>query len=253
VLSNLSIGGLSLESTNNVKFQYSKNTEIFLGFYISFGFFLVIVASVIKANPDINFLDIVKNNQYEIIKYIVYSISAGLITYIFRKKIFELKRPLEKDSNIVSKVDLLNFIYTSLMVLIGFGIFFSFTYADITYILMFLIMVVVITLNIYFGSFWRLTLIDINRSSLVSLKLEHGEWTSIYNSVLIGVIVFAGGIFFTNYNSNSSIIFIDGLLIIYVVLGAPILWLLRPIHTTMVRIRKEILELECNVQDKLSI
>jgi len=239
-----------MEPISNGNFQYSKNTEIFLGFYIAFGIFIIIAASLIRAN---SFFDLVENNKCLIGKYIAISILAGLITYIFRKHIFKFERPLEKDSNIVSKVDMLNFIYTSIMILIGLGIFLSFTNIDITYVFIFIILVVVVTLNIYFSSFWRLTIKgkDI-RYNLESLKLEHEEWTIIYNSVLFGVILFAGGIAFTNFDSNSSKIFIDGLLITYDVLGAPILWLLRPIHTTIVRIRKEIIELEFDVQDKLS-
>lgn len=243
-----------MEPNSNVNLQYSKNTEIFLGFYIVFGIAIIIAASLIKANPDNSFFDIVKNNQCLIVKYTAYCISAGLITYIFRKKILKLERTLEKDSNIVLNVDWLNFIYTSFMVLIGLGIFSSFTTIDMTYIFVFLILVVVVSLNIYFSSFWRLTIKGKNLNFyLESLKLEHEEWSIIHNSVLFGVILFAGGIAFTNFNSNSSNIFIDGVLITYDVLGAPILWLLRPIHTTMVHIRKEITELEFDVQDKTPI
>ncbi|GAG86001.1 unnamed protein product, partial [marine sediment metagenome] len=37
---------------------------------------------------------------------------------------------------------------------------------------------------------------------------------------------------------------LDGSVIAYIVLGAPILWLLRPIHVIMARIREEIINLK---------
>ena len=234
-----------MEPNSDGKFQYSKNTEIFLGLYIAFGIVIIIAASLMEANPDNSFFNIVKNNQFLIGICTFFSILAGLITYKFRKKMFGLERTLENDSNIVIKVDWLNFIYICLMVLMGLGIFSLFNNINIKYIFVFIILVVVSTLNIYFSSFWRLTIKGKNiKCYLKSLKLEHEEWSIIYNSVLLGVIVFAGGMAFTNFDSGSSKIYMDGILIIYNVLGAPILWLLRPIHITMVRIRKEIIELE---------
>ena len=243
-----------MEPNFNGNFQNSKRTEFFLGFYIAFGIVIIIAASLIEANPDNSFYDIVKNNLYLIGICTAYSILAGLITYIFKKQISKFERTLEKDSNIISEVDGLNFIYTSFMVFTGFGIFSSFTNIDTTSIFVFIILIFVATLNIYFSSFWRLTIKGENiRSYLESLKLEHQEWSIVYNSILIGVILFAGGISFTNINSNSSNIYTDGILITYNVLGAPLVWLLRPIHITMVCIRKEIIELEFDVQNDFPI
>ena len=49
-----------MEPISNGNFQYSKNTEIFLGFYIAFGIFIIIAASLIRGN---SFFDLVENNK----------------------------------------------------------------------------------------------------------------------------------------------------------------------------------------------
>ena len=50
-----------------------------------------------------------------------------------------------------------------------------------------------------------------------------------------------GSVIFTylsDIGNSSSFKLLDGFLIIFIVFGAPIIWLLRPIHITMNNIRK---------------
>ena len=95
---------------------------------------------------------------------------------------------------------------------------------------------------------------DVN-FNLETLKLEHGEWLAIYNSIIITCVVAFGGIFFTYFTSPATSllkqsishrIYLDGFIIAYTILGSPILCLLRPIHVTMARIRKKIAEIKAS-------
>jgi len=225
---------------SNNHFQSRTTTEILLAFYVSCGFLFVILASLAR---NYSLIDMVKKDIFTLIGYLIYAIMTGIITYLFRKKIYNFKRSFLRDSNMISKGDLLTIIYTGLLVLLGLIAFLS-IHASINfiYVIVLIIMVTVVGLNTYFGSFWQATVFDSN-SNLDALKLEHSEWSTIYNSVMISLIIFVGGIIFTYFASNSQRMF-DGVVIAYNVLGTPIIWLLRPVHVTMARIRKKIIEIQ---------
>ena len=222
-----------------------------MGLYVTFSVLLICIGSLVETNNlNDHFIDIIKaliikTNYQLIVKYTLLSLLLGILTFVFRKKVIKSERKFEKKSDTILRVDLIGSIYFTIAIIVGGGILLSFDTVTKKYFLIYIILMLVISLNLYFGSFWRL-IIEGNsyKCNLESLKIEHLEWTTMYNSVLIGIIVFTGGITFTNFGSNSSLSYFDGVLVSHVVLGAPVIWLLRPMHITMARIRKNIVELE---------
>lgn len=229
-------------------FQSYNMTEIFLAIYVSIGFLLLIGASVIGAESNHY---IFKYKELALIIYVIISILAGIVSYFARRLIYNTKRSLVKDSNFITNGDVIGIIYTGFLIVLGLKSLSIVPNSNPIYSIMLIIMAISIGLNSYFGSFWRLTMLDSNKNlKLEALKLEHREWSSIYNSVIIGIIVVLGGFtltFFTNSMIYSLDFYRDGILIAYIVFGAPILWLLRPIHFTMARIRKEIIEIHGDI------
>lgn len=231
-------------------FQSHNMTEIFLAVYVSIGFLLLIGVSVIGAKSNHY---IFRYKELALIIYIIISILAGIVSYFARRLIYNTKRSLVKDSNFITKGDVIGIIYTGFLIVLGLKSLSIVPNSNPIYSIMLIIMAISIGLNSYFGSFWRLTMLDSNKNlRLEALKLEHREWSSIYNSVIVGILVVLGGFaltFFTNSNSMiySPNFYSDGILVAYIVFGAPILWLLRPIHFTMARIRKEIIEIHGDI------
>jgi hypothetical protein len=234
---------------------YSRTTtEIFLAFYVSSAFLFVIIASMVGSGL---LLDTIKRNWISSIVCSVCSILAGTTTYFFRKKIYRFERSLLRDSDLMAKGDLLTIIYTGLLVLLAVvAISLIPISVNPIYILVLIMMIATLGLNTYFRSFWRQTVLGSDTSfNLESLKLEHGEWLTIYNSVIIACVVAFGGIFFTYFTSTTSSLigsvshkmYLEGFATAYTVLGPPIICLLRPIHVIMARIRKEITEIQRHV------
>lgn len=133
-----------------------------------------------------------------------------------------------------------------------------------------IILSVVIGLNFYFSRFWRQKLIPVSIPTPINmeiLKTRHSEWSYIVNAL---ILIFFGAfavVMYTYYlntnadtvhiyintkcieetkyivkanNSSSTINFVtffDILIVSYNTIFAPILWLLRPVHLDMARIR----------------
>ena len=122
------------------------------------------------------------------------------------------------------------------------------------YILILGLLVLVVSLNIYFSGFW-LKRIKGGDSVIntYALKMEHVEWSNFSNNVCLVFIVTTGGIFINYYSTSDATSlftsYIDHILIIYVTFLTPIIWLLRPIHATMYQIRKEITKINGDEDD----
>lgn len=221
--------------------NYTAFTDIFMAIYVAFSVLLIATSSLVSTNSHTHFIEIIKTNYELIIIYTCLSIVIGILTFIFRKIVIKSEREFEIISDTIFRVDWISSFYFTIAIFGGGGVLLLFHTITSKYILIYIILIVVISLNFYFSSFWILGIEnDSNKYNLELLKIEHEEWTTVYNSVLFGILVFTGGITFTNLGLSSPNSYLDGIIISHVVFGAPIIWLLRPIHITMGRIRKNI-------------
>lgn len=220
----------------------NKNfTDAFMAIYVAFSVLLISASSLVETNLDAHFIGIIKIYYMLIIKYVLLSLFIGILTFVFRKKVIKSERKFPTSSDTIFRIDWISSLYFTIAILVGGGLLLSFNTISGKYLLVYIILIVVISLNFYFGSFWCLDIENaLNTYNLELLKIEHSEWTTIYNSALIGILVFTGGITFTNFGLSSAHSLLDGIIISHVVFGAPIIWLLRPIHITMGRIRTKI-------------
>jgi len=185
----------------------------------------------------------------------VLSTIAGLVTIHYRKKALHQHRTFYRDATILTTPDRQTIILGFTLLAAGsLGVLLPPRRVDFHHLLMFVLMVISVGLNTYFGSFaFERTAFQDYDSHIESLKLAHQEWSTIFNNVCLALLVTVGGIALGFMkpnpefpNSPSSVIetMMDAVLIWYFVLGAPILWLLRPIHNLMASIRRDIASLK---------
>ena len=194
-----------------------------------------------------NFQDIIIQVNYSIIFIFIFPIILAFILIYLRKLLNMLNfTNVENPNNIVNN-DLIAFLQTLIVLLIGL-ITFLIPPANISIIdlLNYIVIAVISGLNTFFLLDWQKKICD----SLTG-QLEHNQWIQIFNnSCIVFLITFTGII--TNYSffiydkfgSNNSFvkikIYLDGFIIIYNSVGSPILWLLRPIYKRMIFIRNSI-------------
>lgn len=226
-----------------VDFFRPKKTEIFLTFYVAIGFLLIIVTSKIDYFDD---FEMINENKITIIKILTLTLLSGIFTYFIRRHCYKFNQSFSRDANELSRIEFFGIVYAALLVFLGYyGMNLHPISIDFIYVFFLIIMVAVISLNIYFSSFWlQQTQGNDIASNLELNKLEHVEWNTMFNNICLAFLVAAGSVIFTlisqKDNLNSFKVLLDGFLIIYIVFGAPIIWLLRPIHITMNNIRKKI-------------
>jgi hypothetical protein len=218
-------------------FQSRTTNEIILALYVSFGFLIVFLTSLMTQNC---LIFLIKYSIHDLLVLLIFSITAGIITYYTRKIIFD-KRSFNTDSKIISEGEFYILLFTG--ILLGLVAFISMKYnLNNIYIISLVMLITTIGLNTYFSSFW-LTISPINnkRAIVDILKLEHSEWSTIFGGLNIALIVSIAGLIFTYINSNNFSPFSYELIVILcIAIGTPIVWLLRPIHIAMVSIRKRI-------------
>ena len=101
-------------------------------------------------------------------------------------------------------------------------------------------MMVSVSLNTYFGSFWgEIGLAGLNSDD--ALRAAHDRWGVIFNNVCNALMVSVAGLVINPPDQKETStpwkVYMTGFLSIYILFGGPIVWLLRPIHSTMVQIR----------------
>jgi hypothetical protein len=226
---------------NLIDFFRSKFTEIFLSFYVAIGFLLMIISSKIQI---FNNLKIIWENKITIIIILILAILSGLITYLFRRYCQRFTQSFLRNANELSRIDIFSIGYAVFLCLLaGIALLLPPISINFLNISIFLIMVVIVSLNTYFCSFWNQQNINAN---LELIKMEHDEWIIMFNNACLAFLVGIGGVVFayfatTKVDNSSSFIkmFLDGFLILQIVFGGPIIWLLRPIHINLNNIRKE--------------
>jgi len=233
-------------------FRTQNMTEIFLGFYVIVGLLLLIIASKIE------FFDSfgkVAENKIPIIASIILAIMSGIVTYIIRYLLFKLDQPIIKNPNEFTKENFMGIAHASTLTILGlFILIIPPISINFLYVLILSVFMILISLNTYFIRFWLKRFQgDDSFISIDALKLEHLEWSHIFNNVCLALLLITG-IFITYYStpnvsslltSNTDIYhilmnYINIILIVYVTFMTPIIWLLRPIHITMETIRNEI-------------
>lgn len=224
-----------------------KFSEIFLAFYVAIGYILIIIASKIKIFDD---FEIINENKITIIIILILAFLLGIITYSNRRYCQRFTQSFSRDANELSRIDFFSIGYACCLVLLGFlGMILPPISINFLYVFIFIIMAVVVGLNTYFSGFWQQKTQDNDITSNLELKkLEHIEWSIMFNNVCLAFLVAIGSVIFTYFsqmdNSINNKMLLDGFIIIQIVFGIPIIWLLRPIHITMNNIRKEILKIE---------
>lgn len=179
------------------RFQSRTMSEIILAFHVSSGFLLITIAPLISIE---SLLDTITGHWPELIVRLICSIFVGVITYFVRKRIQKFKRALLDDSNLITIVDLITIIYTGSVVVLGLIIIQLGPPFNLLYAVFLIIMVAVVGLNIYFSCFWQMTVPSPSTDfGLESLKLEHQEWSTIFNNLVITCLVIAGGMTLTHY------------------------------------------------------
>lgn len=229
-------------------FLKSKIAEIFLAFYVAIGFVLTIVASKVEI---FNNFEIINENKITIIIILILAFLSGIITYIVQRYCQRFTQSFLRDANELSRIDIISIGYTLSIVILGFiGMRLPPISINFLYIFILTIMAVVVGLNTYFSGFWQQRTQDNDiTSNLESKKLEHVEWSIMFNNGCLAFLVAMGSVIFTYFSQidnsiSCSNMLLDGFIIIQIVFGVPILWLLRPIHITMNNIIKEILKIE---------
>jgi hypothetical protein len=165
----------------------------------------------------------------------------GIFTFFCRKGVMKKERKLKRNPDTMFDIDWLSASYFIVAIIVGGLCFISFENIKGKHITIYMNLILVISLNFYFSSFWCSSgkvCSNNNTSKLKSLELEHSEWSTIYNSVLYGVLILVGGITFKSFGADATYSCLDIFIVSFIVFGGPIIWLLRPIHITMQRIRK---------------
>ncbi len=230
---------------------HGKKSEILLGIYVTIEFMLLITASKIEhlvANGKLIF-------NITIMVILIGGILSGIATFLFRKIIFNFKKPVSKDANELLNSDIFTMLYVGVLFLIGLiALASSPSSVNALYLLILTITIFILGINTYFSNFWYKEFPQKRvSSSIEALKLEHAEWISIFNNLLLAFIILLGGVVISNFflpiksivgtKDNSSFtleVILIILLIMCNLLGAAIMWLLRPTHVTLVAIRNEI-------------
>lgn len=227
------------------KSKKSKYSEIFLAVYVAIGFLFIVIAPKIEIFDN---FEIINENKITIIIILILAILLMIITYFNRRYCQKFTQSFSRDANDISRIDILSIGYACFLVFLGFfGMILPPISINFLYVFILIIMAVVVGLNTYFSGFWQQRIQDNDITSNLELKkLEHFEWSIMFNNVCLAFLVAIGSVIFTYFsqmdNSINNKMLLDGFIIIQIVFGIPIIWLLRPIHITMNNIKKEILK-----------
>ena len=191
----------------------------------------------------INIFEMINENKITIIGISISSFMSGMITYFMRRRCRKFNQSPSRVANELSEIEFILIVYVAFLVILGFcGMMLDPISINFLYVFFLIIMVVVVGLNTYFNSFWLQQTQGNNIASNLKLNnLEHFEWNTIFNNICLAFLVAGGSVIFTylsDMDNSSSFKLLDGFLIIFIVFGAPLIWLLRPIHITMNNIRK---------------
>jgi hypothetical protein len=125
------------------------------------------------------------------------SVLSGVVTVHYRDKVLKQQRTFYRDPTLITKPDGHTMKFGAILLLIGnvAMIVIQPTTVEVSHLLMFILFVVSVGLNIYFGSFlFEKTAYQGYDSHVESLKLAHHEWATIFNNVCIALLVSVGGV-----------------------------------------------------------
>jgi hypothetical protein len=181
-----------------------------------------------------------------LITYILIALLAAIVTYFFRLKLIKIKGVLGDDSSYFTKSDWMAFLHGFCLFLIGMiALILDNINVRLDYFVMFTFFCLSIGLNTYLSPFLSFELLKNESKSVDSLKLKHAELSILFNNLCIASFVFVGGAMFGLFPKFQGTISINSKLtslvfastLIFCAFLTPVLWLLRPIHKTMTRIR----------------
>lgn len=224
-------------------------TEILTSLYVFVGVVLLAVASRLDLLTSVDAMVV---NRLLLSAIVVCAFMAALATYVTRCRTHETALSFTVDQNRLTPTDWLAAIHA-----IAFGVFGLLalslppTSAHPHYALMLVVMVAALGLNTYFMPYWRAAAFQASDPiGVEALKLQHTEWSGMFANACLGFLVAMGGAvyaLFAAFGPDAGAVgglrpsplglFLDGLLLGYCVLGPTIVWLLRPMYVTMVRIR----------------
>jgi hypothetical protein len=230
-----------------------RKTNWVLGVYV----FIGLAALSVSSKPEIVRLDAIHSYVWTYIVILICALVAARATVFYRQAVLRSSRAFYYDPTILAKPDVLTLLQAIWLLGSGFVAFVCRpTTKEIFPMLMFVLMIVSVGLNTYFSRFWYHGSPEPNSTvGPEALKLAHSAWIIIFQSVCQSLMVgfVAGAIGSLVGKGGGDLVgdggpsqqptwkpYLDIFAIVYTLLGAPIVWLLRPINATLAAIRMDL-------------